>query len=328
MSAEPDIMVPDKYGPFGEVSAERLMEAEAENIPCLWEPLLQQVGIAAVVGSSDTGKSAFLRELAVAISAGEREFLGFPLLARHRRAVYISTEDDERAVSYLLTLQNRLHARPAANFAGLDYLFDTENLIPRLDNLLASKPADLVVVDAFADIYNGSMNENNRVRAFLQEFNQIAQRRECLILFLHHTGKRTEDLVPSKHNAIGSQGFEAKMRLVIELRSDQADSSLKHLCIVKGNYLPAEYKQQSYVLHFDENMNFTNTGGRTDFELLRRLDPEREQEQQDKATRARELQSQGLTLEQIAAAMGYKSKTSVINLLKNRDQGQSVTPPK
>jgi ABC-type phosphate/phosphonate transport system ATPase subunit len=67
------------------------MEAEAERIPCLWEPVLQQVGIAAVVGSSDTGKSAFLRELAVAISAGKREFLGFPLHARHCRTVYIST---------------------------------------------------------------------------------------------------------------------------------------------------------------------------------------------------------------------------------------------
>ncbi len=51
------------------------------------------------------------------------------------------------------------------------------------------------------------------------------------------------------------------MRLVIELRSDQLDPSLKHLCIVKGNYLPPEFKQQSYVLHFDQQMNLTSTGG-------------------------------------------------------------------
>ncbi len=196
-----------RYGPYGEVSAERLVSADAEQIPCLWEPVLQQVGIAAAVGSSDTGKSAFLRELGVAVSAGEREFLGFSLRARHRRAVYVSTEDDERAVSYLLTLQNKLNNRHAADFAGLDYLFDTDNLVERLDKLLTNKLADMVVIDAFADIYNGSMNENNRVSAFLQEFNQLAQRHECLVLFLYHTGKRTEDLVPSKHNAIGLQGF-------------------------------------------------------------------------------------------------------------------------
>lgn len=305
-----------RYGPYGEVSAERLVSSNAEQIPCLWEPVLQQVGIAAVVGSSDTGKSAFLRELAVAVSAGEGAFLGFPLNARHHRTIYVSTEDDERAVSYLLTLQNKQQNRPPTDFAGLDYLFDTDNLVERLDKLLAAKPADLVVIDAFADIYNGSMNENNRVRAFLQEFNQLAQRHECLVLFLHHTGKRTEDLIPSKHNAIGSQGFEAKMRLVIELRSDQSDPSMKHLCIVKGNYLPPEFKQQSYVLHFDRQMNFTNTGRRTAFEDLRRYDAEREQERSGKTSRAKELQAQGMTLEQIAAEMGYKNKSSVSRLLK------------
>lgn len=95
-TVEPQARGPDKHGAFGEVSAERLMAAGAESIPCLWEPMLQQVGIAAVVGSSDTGKSAFLRELTVAVSAGDKEFLGFPLRTRYQRAVYISTEDDER----------------------------------------------------------------------------------------------------------------------------------------------------------------------------------------------------------------------------------------
>jgi hypothetical protein len=104
--------------------------------------------------------------------------------------------------------------------------------------------------------------------------------------------------------------------MVIELRNDRADSSLKHLCIVKGNYLPAEYKQRSYVLHFDEHMNFTNTGGRTNFEALRRYDSEREQEQQGKATRAQELLSQGLTHRQIAAALGFKSSGTVTKLLQ------------
>ncbi len=133
MSAEPDIMVPDKYGQFGEVSAERLMATGAESIPCLLEPVLQQVGIAAVVGSSDTGKSAFLRELAVAISAGKREFLGLPLRARYRRAVYISTEDDERAVSYLLTLQKPSSRSSGRQFRGarLSFRYGKSHPAPR-----------------------------------------------------------------------------------------------------------------------------------------------------------------------------------------------------
>ena len=52
-------------------------------------------------------------------------------------------------------------------------------------------------------------------------------------------------LLPSKHNAIGSQGFEAKMRVMMELRPDPVRHDIRHLCIVKGNYLSEEYKHDT-----------------------------------------------------------------------------------
>ena len=59
------------------------------------------------------------------------------------------------------------------------------------------------------------------------------------------------------------------MRLVIELRTDLKDENLKHLCIVKGNYLGKEHKNSSYVLNFDPNrFLFTNTGDRVAFDQL------------------------------------------------------------
>jgi len=303
------------YGAFGELSAQQLVSTEVEQMDCLLEPIMQRVGIVGFVGASDTGKTTFLRNLGIAISAGSSEFVGFKLNPLHRRVVYVSTEDDEQAVSYMLSRQNETLQLPSESFYGLEYIFDTENLLERLDKLLEAKPADLVVVDAFADLYQGALNENNRVRAFLNDYSQLAHRRGCLIIFLHHTGKRTEELMPSKHNTIGSQGFEAKMRLVIELRSDQTNSELKHLCIVKGNYLPAEYKRESFVLRFDSTLLFSATGARMPFEMLKRRSEDDEREY-DKFEQARTLRSEGKTLDQIALQLGYKSKTSVINLLK------------
>ena len=52
------------------------------------------------------------------------------------------------------------------------------------------------------------------------------------------------------------------MRLVIELRKDLNNPNLRHLCIVKGNYLPQSAKESSIVLEMDENMVFTATGDR------------------------------------------------------------------
>ena len=88
----------------------------------------------------------------------------------------------------------------------------------------------------------GSVNESNQVRLFLNQYSQLARKSKCLIIFMHNCGKRTEHFMPSKHNLLGSQAFEAKMRLVLELRTDIENVTYQHLCRVKGNYRSAEYK--------------------------------------------------------------------------------------
>ena len=250
------------------ITATTLLERGIVEVPKLIEPILQRVGVAAVVGSSDTGKSSFLRQMAIAVATGQRDFLGFEVKAQHQQAIYVITEDDDNATASLLYKSNKESRLHYDRYKGLRFVFDTENLPQTLDAMLTEQKADLVVIDAFSDLYGNAMNEGNKVRVFLNEFNQLAQKHQCLIVFLHHCGKRTEDQAPNKSSIIGSQSFEAKMRLVIELRQDFQEPSYRHLCIVKGNYLPSEYKQESYVLRFDENMIFHETGRRVPFEQL------------------------------------------------------------
>lgn len=189
-------------------------------------------------------------------------FLGMPLNVVHHNAVYVSTEDDEIACAYLIGRQNQSIGLQPSSLKGLRFMFDSNNVISELDSRLTNRPADLVVVDCFSDLYMGSMNESNQVRMFLNQYSQLANRHQCLVIFLHHCGKRTEKFMPSKHNLLGSQAFEAKMRLVLELRNDLTDITFKHLCCVKGNYLSAEYKTESIKLQFSQFLTFRETGER------------------------------------------------------------------
>jgi len=250
------------------ITGYELLRQDNDEIPCLVDNLLQRVGIGALVGSSDTGKSTILRQLAVSIAIRQPDFLGFPINAIHHRAIYVSSEDDQRAVSFLLKKQATGERVSDDLYKNIRFVFETENLLETLESLLEESRVDLIVIDAFSDLFIGQMNANNEVRTFLNKYSQLAQKYECLILFLHHTGKRTEQLEPSKNNVIGSQGFEAKMRIVIELRQDFMVKNYRHLCIVKGNYLPKEMKTESFVLCFDDNMVFKNTGSRVPFESL------------------------------------------------------------
>ena len=251
----------------GFYSAKELYELNVKELPMLVEPIFLKSGISVFAGSSDTGKSTFLRNLAISVVRGDDQFLGWEIKADHRRAIYVSTEDDRFAISYLLnkTLGEDIDTGFLENFR---YIFDTERLYENLDAMLEAKPADCVIIDALTDLYGGELNQSNKVREFLNPYFILADKYQCLFIFLHHTGKGTEKYPPNKNNLLGSQGIEGKARQVIELRRDPSDNSYRHLCIVKGNYIPDDMKEKSFKLKFNENMTYDMTEETVDFENL------------------------------------------------------------
>lgn len=275
--------------------------------------------MACLAGSSDTGKSSLLRQLAISITAGETNFLGFKINSKHQSVIYVSTEDLELETSYLL--QRQADKFKPEFLKGLSFVFEANDLKNTLDNMLSQKPTDLIVIDCFADIFSGDLKDTHSIRTCLHSYQELAQKHNCLILFLHHTGKRTENLEPSKNNLLSGQGFEAKMRLVIELRSDFMNPNKRHLCIVKGNYLPAKHKKESYVLNFDEQtFTYSNTGERTPFELL--VKTPNEDSSKAKYFEAIRLKEKGCTHEQIAEQLGYNSKGTVSKIFtKGKEKG-------
>jgi len=136
------------------------------------------------------------------------------------------------------------------------------------------------------------MNQANKIRSFLHNYAQLAKKYQCLVLMLHHTVKRTEDLPPSKNNLLGSQGF-----------------------IVKANYLPKEYKESSYLLRFDPNILFEDTGVRVPFEQLTSSAKDRETERQAWIRIAKPLVEEGKTYQEISEILkeqGYQVSKSNI----------------
>jgi hypothetical protein len=307
-------IIPD---PFDQefYTGEELLIRSINQLPTLVDPILPKVGLVALGGSSDVGKSTFLRHLAINISSGKEKFLEFPINAKHNRVIYVSTEDDDSALAYLLDLQNKALNMPSLSYKKLIFIFDSTNLLEKLEKRLKATPADLVIIDTFLDLYPGEMNQANKIRSFLHNFAILAKKYQCLVMMLHHTGKRTEELPPSKNNLLGSQGFEAKMRLVLELRLDRDNPELRHLCVVKANYLSKEYKNSSYALRFDSNMLFENTGLRVPFDDLIGTKKDRETFKQEWIEIAKPLIEEGKTYQEVSEALkqrGYNVSKSTI----------------
>lgn len=242
-----------------------LFNRKVTDIPKLWNPFLQKVGLAGFVGTSDAGKSTFLRQLSLAIALKKDEFLGYPLSATSNKVLYISTEDEANSVSY--SIQKQIEKMDVKDedislLENINFIFGSESIAQKTSKALKNYQFDLIVIDSFADIFTLDLNANTQVREFLNIFDIIAKKNNCLIIFLHHIGKSSYFKGPNKNSIIGSQAFEAKMRVVLELRPKYKDPNQIDLWVLKCNYLPSENKIRGYKLLF-KDLYFTNTNERT-----------------------------------------------------------------
>jgi len=249
------------------IKASSLLNDDIKEIPMLIPPLFHSVGLALLIGSSDIGKSTLLRQLCISVVTG-LPFLGMKIQSIYRRALYVSSEDDEMSTSFLLKKQNNEFMLMPEDLDGLSFIFETDNLLERLEKELQKTRVDVIVIDALTDLINSDLYKANDVRYFLNQYSQLAKKYQCLIIFLHHTRKNSENVAPSKNNSLGSQAIEAKSRLVLEFKANLNNPTIRHLCPVKGNYLPQELKKCSIDMMFTENLTFQSLGTNTPFDKI------------------------------------------------------------
>src|SRR3569833_2273545 len=116
-----------------------LINLNLESIPCLFGDIIPACGVWTLVGSSDTGKSMLLRQLALNCIKGE-DFLGWQNNAKHKKAIFISTEDDPASTAFLVRKQSPGWDGPAS----LLFNFNSEDVPAYLHQRLQTWPADLV----------------------------------------------------------------------------------------------------------------------------------------------------------------------------------------
>jgi len=271
----------------------------------LVDKLIPKGALSALVGESDTGKSSFLRQLALSVVYGDSDFLGFKIDGSCRNVLYVSTEDGEVGTSAWLKKYFGDDMPDSKLLSKLRFTYTIEGVCSNLREIVVSNCIDLIIVDSYADIFEGNMNLSNEVRAFLNQFNSLATEYGTTIIFLHHTNKSAFGK-PNKKFISGSHGFEAKMRSVLMLTRDTNNHDLRNLSIVKGNYLDSKEKSKCYVLKFNEQLCFENTGERVDLGKLG---------EDSYLELAKEFKSNGKSYREIEAALkekGYEVSRSTL----------------
>src|SRR5690606_16658113 len=137
----------------------------------LWGPYIEKGDLNGLIGGSDTGKSSFLRALALAIVKGEKKFLGLPLKVKYNRVLIVSIEDGELAVGRVF--QRFYNENPDdPHMDNLKFVFEYEDDLGKgLDEACSETKFDLVIIDCFSDAYTGSSgNDQMDVKKFLRAY--------------------------------------------------------------------------------------------------------------------------------------------------------------
>jgi archaellum biogenesis ATPase FlaH len=293
------------------ISLQELMSEETNNKPKFIEGLADKGEVITLVGPSDTGKSMLLRQLCISVINGENSFLSYKLNPEFRNVIYLSSEDSKEKTKEIFY---KMMEGDVTNRAKLFFDFDLGNPIEILKNNLPDMNCDLVIIDCFSDYFTSDINRSTEVRSFLLPYKKIAAEFNCLIVFLHHTGKNAEKKMPDKNSILGSQAIEGAMRLVLELRNHPKDKESKCLTILKGNYISNEMKKKSKLLKFSEdNLRFEDVNNAIslsetiaeDFDLI-------EYETFKKVTY---MSNTGLTYNEIAEKIGISSKGTISKIL-------------
>ena len=228
---EPEYYDADRWGIFSENYEEKeqkrknnaqfnlhiakdMLDFYLTEVPFLWGNILPQRGLVCLAGESDCGKSAFLRQFAIAFCATSSErFLGMDLHNNyfyHKKALYISTEDEQLAFGPVMRKQCRELGIEYSKLDNLYVVFENDKIIEKIENFLKDTRVGLIVIDCLNDVLPTQATSAVAVRKFLSKLQHIAEENECLIIMTHHTCKYAHNRRPSKYNLIGSPALEAK----------------------------------------------------------------------------------------------------------------------
>ncbi|MFO8066417.1 MAG: AAA family ATPase [Bacteroidales bacterium] len=335
--------IEDKYSPKGEKlkidfppdkdfwNLKEVMQATFEGIYFILGRLIPAECITLLTGSNDVGKSIFYTQICLAIVQGFNSLFGQKITTNHNRVLIVSTEDSIRAIKDRIKKMLKESSLPEDVEIRFLILTSFTDITSRINNILEQNPCDLVVVDAFADVYEGNINSTNDVRRYMNQYEEIIHKHKCSFLIVHHVGKSQRSLGASKLKVLGSTGIVDKARQVIELQKNSRNPVIRDIAITKGNYNSDEDKQTIQYLKLDPD---TLTFSAADDKVMEGLKAKQVNDVKDdgeikKSTPGRKkqielvkqafhLREEGKTLEAIGKIVG-KDKSTISKWLKGPD---------
>lgn len=193
---------------FSIITMEDVLAMEFEDRPII-DGLLDECENLMVIGPSNVGKSLFSMHLAIALAMPRLpgiDLNGPAMLFQRfavrepRRVIFLQSENTAKSTKKRLS--SLLRGRPGAREAMKNILTPTvsggdcrvhgainSDWFDQAYKIIRQSRADVVFIDPLVSFHDSEENENAKMRAALDRFNDLIQATGAAQIIIHHTGK-------------------------------------------------------------------------------------------------------------------------------------------
>jgi len=194
-----------------------------------------------ISGSSKAGKSFILMELCIAIAEGI-DWLGFH--CKKGRVLYVNLEiDPASCVNRFLVIRNALEKRQGLicehvsdlmiwNLRG--YAVPLDQLVPKLIRRAQPLNLDAIIIDPIYKVITGDENNASDMGAFCNQFDVIATKLGCSVIYCHHHSKGSQGAKKAMDRASGSGVFARDPDAQLDIIEVEVDDATRNAYMDSG----------------------------------------------------------------------------------------------
>ncbi len=223
-------------------------DVQIQETEYLYFPWFIRGKLTAIQGDTDTGKSTFLYTIGAYVSQGKPIF-GIQCEAPGN-VMFITLEDSESDIKTAfqdaggnLSKLRRIKDRKMIARMRLN----NGDVLKYIEQIIIKKELALIVFDPIQAYLGGDINQASVTRPQMAALAEIAERTNCCICFIMHTGKDVAR--KGIHRGLGSVDIVAASRSLLQVSLDPEDETYRIAYTLKNN--------TASKLHTEEAIRYT-----------------------------------------------------------------------
>lgn len=252
------------------------------------------------------GKTFLAMEMCIAVARGDKSFCGEPI-ELHGNTLFINMELGETVLAKRMSKLYNGSGENEFTATAITCRYDLDTIEEELVSYIKEHKPVLIVVDNLRSAFSNKNNESNQeMTKTIMRLNDLRDQFGFALVLVHHTKKGTSDQLTSSDLQSGAGAISDMIDADFFLRRSKLDPNCRLLRRIKSRH--CEEQHSAKLIQLDPGtLWFKMVEEEVDEadHILPDMNPEKE----GQYLKARELKTQGYTIEQIAKELGVNRTT-------------------